>query len=89
MILGVDPRVEFIPSCPDLTGQTGGAHRSDRCRVFVGIRSGERLVQWRLLCFSQGQFLVGFVRFDLGLPRFVKLLVFVTSLIWSGFCSRA
>ena len=57
MILGVDPRVEFIPSCPDLTGQTGAAHRSDRCRVFVGICSGEHLVQWEIAVVFPGSVL--------------------------------
>jgi hypothetical protein len=30
---GVDPRVLFIPEQPSLTGVTGVAHRSDRCKA--------------------------------------------------------
>jgi hypothetical protein len=39
----VDPRVLFIPSCPDYTGLTGALDRSDRCKSLVGFASGELL----------------------------------------------
>jgi hypothetical protein len=40
---GVDPRVQFTPSCPGLTGLTGACDRSDRCMPLVGFASGELL----------------------------------------------
>jgi hypothetical protein len=40
---GVDPRVLFIPSCPDYTGPTDALDRSDRCEPFLGFSSGELL----------------------------------------------
>jgi hypothetical protein len=40
---GVDPRVLFIPSCPNYTGLTGALDRSDRCISLVGSVSGELL----------------------------------------------
>jgi hypothetical protein len=40
---GVDPRVLFIPSCPNYTGLTGALDRSDRCKSLVRSASGELL----------------------------------------------
>jgi hypothetical protein len=40
---GVDPRVLFIPSCPDYTSLTGALDRSGRCERFVEFASGELL----------------------------------------------
>jgi hypothetical protein len=40
---GVDPRVLFIPSCPNYTGLIGALDRSDRCEPFVVFASGELL----------------------------------------------
>jgi hypothetical protein len=40
---GVDPRVLFIPSCPDYTGLTDALDRSNRCKSLVGFASGELL----------------------------------------------
>jgi hypothetical protein len=41
--MGVDLRVQFIPSCPGYTGLTGALHRSDQCEPFVGFTLGELL----------------------------------------------
>jgi hypothetical protein len=57
---GVDLRVLFIPERPSLTGLTGAAHRSDRCRGSVGFALGERLGVFPVVpsscCFEFGQF---------------------------------
>jgi hypothetical protein len=39
----VDPQLLFIPERPSLTGVTGAAHRSDRCRGSMGFASAEHL----------------------------------------------
>jgi hypothetical protein len=55
---GVDPRVLFIPERPSLTGLTGAAHRSDRCRGSVGFASGEHVGEFAVVpcccCFEFG-----------------------------------
>jgi hypothetical protein len=65
----VDPRVQFIPSCPSVTGLTSASDRSDWCVPSVGFSSGEMLVPcvfgscccWSILgCF--GGVLLGFVK---------------------------
>jgi hypothetical protein len=40
---GVDPWMQFIPSCPGYTGLTGALDWSDRCESLVRFASGELL----------------------------------------------
>jgi hypothetical protein len=76
LIRGVDPRVEFIPNSPSVTGLTSALHRFDRCRPLWVFGSGEQLdllvVAARFLGLVLGKNRVG-------LPRFVVLLVFLGS----------
>jgi hypothetical protein len=60
---GVDPRVLFIPSCPDVTGLTGALDRSDRCKPFVEFGLVICLIRLSLGCAVAGQFLAGLVLF--------------------------
>jgi hypothetical protein len=82
---GVDPRVLFIPSCLGYTGQTGALDRSDRCKLPVGLTSGESLdscVFGSWWCWSVlGLFGVVLLGLVWGFPS-------VQVVFWGWFCSR-
>jgi hypothetical protein len=82
LILGVDSRVEFISSCLDLTGPTGTTNWLEWCHIVCGFALGEHLVAWG---FALSNPRLVLANIQVGLPRFVKLLVSLTSLVLSWF----
>jgi hypothetical protein len=83
---GVDPRAQFIPSCPGTTGLTGALDRSDRCEPLVGFVSGELLgscVFGLCCCWSVlGWFGVVLLGFEKGSSS-------LQVVFWGCFCSKA
>jgi hypothetical protein len=72
VILGVNPRLEFIPSSPGVTGLTSATNRSDRCKLLWVSSSGESLVRLDFSMSFPGSVLG---KKQVVFPRFVELLV--------------